>query len=388
MKRPHGKVLVCALAEAVLVACGAPSPPLPPSLELPKPVGDLRAARKGDRVYLAWTVPSKTTERLTVRHLGPTQICRNRDAEPLDCNHPAARIPATQFRLTRSERQKNSTPAAKVQASYVDLLPQAIAAQNPTAEIHYAVSVLNESGRSAGLSNQVSVPAAPTLPPPEHFTAQVNSDGVLLSWDCPAAARAEAGANPALDYRLRIYRREQEQKTDTRIGERNFTDCSLRPPADHTAGELSRPLPQFLDQTFQWERRYDYHATVVTVISQPAKSAVEVEGDDTPLIQVYAHDVFPPTVPNGLQAVFSGVGQAPSVDLVWSPDSEADLVGYNIFRREAGGQTVKLNSTPVRTPAYRDTGVQPGKRYLYSVSAVDERNNESARSEEASEQVP
>jgi fibronectin type 3 domain-containing protein len=93
-------------------------------------------------------------------------------------------------------------------------------------------------------------------------------------------------------------------------------------------------------------------------------------------------------VPSGLQAVFSGVGQSPFVDLVWSPNTEADLAGYNIFRHEAGEQPARLNSEPVKAPAFRDPNVQPGKKYFYSVSAVDERNNQSPRSEEASEQVP
>ncbi len=72
---------------------------------------------------------------------------------------------------------------------------------------------------------------------------------------------------------------------------------------------------------------------------------------DTPVVPVFAHDIFPPAVPTGLQAVFSGVGQAPFVDLVWSPDTEADLAGYNIFRHEEWSQPVKLNSDPVKAPA-------------------------------------
>jgi len=47
-----------------------------------------------------------------------------------------------------------------------------------------------------------------------------------------------------------------------------------------------------------------------------------------------------------------------------------------------------MNPDLVKAPAYRDTNVQAGKKYFYSVSAVDERNNQSAPSEEASEQVP
>jgi hypothetical protein len=387
MKRADWNVLMCVLTSALLVSCGAPGVPIPPSLELVKAVTDLRAARKGDRVYLAWTVPTKTTERLPVTHRGPTRICRSLGADIVDCNSPVTEVPAAQFPLPASEPRKSGEPDRKVEASYVDTVPPAMQTQNPTAQIHYAVAVLNESGRSAGLSNQVSVPSAPTLPPPEHFAAKVGNNGVLLLWECPPDA-APAGANPALRHRLRIYRREQGQKTDTKISERNFADCSLGQPAALVTDEQLSRLPQFLDQTFEWEKRYDYRATVLTVVSEPGKPEVEVEGDDSPIIQVFAHDIFPPAVPAGLQAVFSGAGQAPFVDLVWSPDSEADLAGYNIFRHGDASQPVRLNSTPVKTPAYRDTEVQSGKRYFYSVSAVDERNNESTRSEEASEQVP
>jgi hypothetical protein len=49
---------------------------------------------------------------------------------------------------------------------------------------------------------------------------------------------------------------------------------------------------------------------------------------------------------------------------------------------------VKLNAQPVVTPAYRDTAVSSGKNYIYSVSAIDLRENESGRSEEASETMP
>jgi fibronectin type 3 domain-containing protein len=49
---------------------------------------------------------------------------------------------------------------------------------------------------------------------------------------------------------------------------------------------------------------------------------------------------------------------------------------------------VKVNPEPVKMPAFRDVQVVSGKSYFYSVSAVDQRGNESARSEEASESVP
>jgi hypothetical protein len=376
MKRSGWNILISVLGGAVVVSCGYPGIPISPALELAKPVTDLRAARKGDKVYLAWTVPAKTTDRQPVRHPGVTRVCRSLREPVADCKNPAAEIPAGQFPLAASPSDRKGLTPEKVQASYIDVLPPGLQQQDPAAELSYVVSVENANGRSAGLSNQVQVPSAPTLPPPNHFRAEVRSDGVLLSWDCPAAVTA----SDLVEYKLRIYRRDQGKQADTKVSDENSKNCAQTQPGSQSL--------EFLDQTFEWEKHYDYRATVVTVVSPPGKPEAEVEGEDTPAVPVLTHDVFPPATPTGLQAAFSGVGQAPFVDLVWSPDTEADLTGYNIFRHEEGGQPVKLNSEPVKASAFRDTNVQSGKKYFYSVSAVDERNNESAKSEEASEQVP
>ena len=124
---------------------------MPPSLELPKPVTNLRAARKGDKVYLAWTVPTQTTDRQTVRHLGPTRICRSLEIAISECGTPVGEVPA--FQLPRPSSAKPGNAAGKVQATYTDPLLPELQTQDPTKQFTYAVSVLNENGRSAGLSN-------------------------------------------------------------------------------------------------------------------------------------------------------------------------------------------------------------------------------------------
>jgi len=134
----------------------------------------------------------------------------------------------------------------------------------------------------------------------------------------------------------------------------------------------------------------------VTILKRP-DSEEQIEGDDTPPVRVVAHDVFPPSVPSGLQAAYSGEGQKPFIDLIWAPVTNADLAGYNVFRSErpsdeAGAALaepmVKLNSDLVKSPSYRDSAVASGKTYTYSVSAVDVRGNESRHSETTSEPVP
>jgi fibronectin type 3 domain-containing protein len=145
------------------------------------------------------------------------------------------------------------------------------------------------------------------------------------------------------------------------------------------------------DASIEWEQTYYYHVEAVTVLAGDDAAdhkKIEIEGDDSAEVKVFAHDVFPPAVPAELQAVFSGPGQSPAIDLVWAPVTDMDLAGYNVYRHEAGGAAEKLNGDPVKTPAYRDANVAAGKSYLYAVSAVDVRGNESARSEEAGETVP
>ena len=153
-------------------------------------------------------------------------------------------------------------------------------------------------------------------------------------------------------------------------------------------GEL--PAGQTLtlsDSSIEWQRTYEYRVETVTVVRVSGREE-QIEGDDSPEVKVFADDVFPPAVPSGLQAVFSGPGQRPFVDLIWAPVPDIDLDGYNVYRREENSQAAKLNTAPIKTPAHRDTDVTSGKHYFYSVSAVDVRGNESARSEEAEENVP
>ncbi len=359
------------LGITLLSGCGTPGIPLPPSLELPKPVTDLHAVRKGNKVYLTWTDPTQTTDRQTIRHFGGTRICRSLTSAAApqvkkeECGNVAGTIPPPQPMMAASTHKPKATPTPKPIEKYTDEI--STAGIDPQGTFTYAVEVTNDRGRSAGLSNRVHVPAAPTLPPPADFAAQVKADGIFISWT-PLPTRVEI---PLLHYVYRIYRREENGK-------------------DKIAVEL--PLDaapnSFLDHNFEWEKRYTYRATVLTLIHRETGPDAQIEGDDTPEVSVFAHDTFPPASPSGLQAVFSGENQQPFIDLIWNPNTENDLAGYNVFRHEGGGAAVKINSDLVKLPAFRDLNVSPAKKYYYSVSAVDIRGNESPRSEEANESVP
>ena len=320
--------------------------------------------RKGDRVTLTWTIPTSTTDRQTVRVLGSTRICRSR--EPLaECGTPVGLAPAT---------RSGGSSAKNAAGSFTDTLPAALATDTPSSFLTYAVEVLNTESHSAGLSNQVRVPLVGTLPAPADFRAQVTSQGVVLTWTATWTG-TPSNENPQapVHHVYRVYRRPENGRQVMLAGEipaENRRDFSLT------------------DSSIEWESTYEYRVETVTLIAQPDRPDLQVDGDDSPEVKVFAHDVFPPAVPSGLQAVFSGPGQQRFIDLIWAPVTDVDLDGYNVYRHEEGSAPVKVNAQLVKTPAYRDTDVVSGKKYFYSVSAVDVRGNESARSEEASERVP
>ncbi len=364
MKLHLGRLIATTALCLLLASCAQLGPPLPPSLELPKPPTDLRASRKGNHVTLAWSQPTLTTDRQSVRYIGPTLVCLCLEYEMTECGSPAASLPAPSAAVHKPD---SAHPAAE---TYTGTLPAAMQPQDPSAEITYAVEVLNRNARGAGLSNRVHVPAVATLPPPTDLAAELTGDGVVLTW----TSAGESQNVPNIQYRYRIYRRDESSGKDA------------------IAGEVPIPTPEpgplhFTDSTFEWEKTYLYRITAVTIIKRP-DSEVQVEGDDTAPVRVIAHDVFPPSVPSGLQAGYSGEGQKPFIDLVWAPVTNADLAGYNIYRSEGNGAAIKLNSDLVKSPSYRDSAVASGKTYTYSVSAVDVRGNESQRSEETSEPVP
>ncbi len=387
MKLNLAKLLAPAALCLLLVSCAQTGPPLPPSLELPKPPSDLRASRKGDRIRLSWSEPTLTTDRQSVRYIGPTLVCRSLDPEITACGNPAATLPAPTAlpqkpKSSRSgARKTDSQPPAP--QTFTDTLPANIQTQDPSAEVTYAIEVLNRNARGAGVSNRVHVPAIMTLPAPRDLSAELTGEGVMLTWTSAGTSAGESHSSslqPRVQFRYRIYRRDENSGTDAIAGE----------------VPIAESAPQhFTDSSFEWERTYLYRITAVSLIKRP-DNEVQIEGDDTPPVRVVAHDVFPPSVPTGLQAAYSGEGQKPCIDLIWAPVTNADLAGYNIYRSEyrsetngaAVAQMVKLNSDLVKSPSYRDSAVVSGKTYTYSVSAVDVRGNESQRSEETHEPVP
>src|SRR5437660_12594656 len=103
------RTLIAILSLALLAGCGTVGAPQPPSRQLPEPVRDLRASRKGDKVTLTWTQPTETTDHEPAgRWLGTTNICRT--------IAPNSHMPAMNG-CSQKVGQTAPQPAAKTAAS-------------------------------------------------------------------------------------------------------------------------------------------------------------------------------------------------------------------------------------------------------------------------------
>lgn len=94
-------------------------------------------------------------------------------------------------------------------------------------------------------------------------------------------------------------------------------------------------------------------------------------------------DTTPPADPTGLVASPGNT----AVSLSWNNNTEGDLDGYNIYRSLTSGSGYsKLNTNPVTSPAFTDTGLTNGVTYYYVITAVDTAlpANESGYSSEVS----
>lgn len=93
----------------------------------------------------------------------------------------------------------------------------------------------------------------------------------------------------------------------------------------------------------------------------------------------WVYDTAPPAAPSGLNATLVAGG---GVRVSWTPNAEADLAGYTVYRAlSAGGPYAPISGSLVTIATYVDAAIPAGTATVwYQVTARDDSGNESARS--------
>ncbi len=344
-----------------LAGCGMVAPPQAPSLYLPQPVTDLTASRVGNSVHLHWTMPKRTTDRILLKGDQKAYICRSVASGPCE--------PAGDAKF-----------APEAPAAFTDTLPVGLTSGQPQL-ITYTVELLNRNGRTAGPSNPAWSASGTAPAQTSGFAADIHTDGVLLHWQPTQDASSV----------IRIQRTLVPKPGTSTKGSSGLLRKGAEVPAQQTLEVAYAPQSDpahAYDKDAAFNQSYRYTAQRVAVLTL-ATHKIEIASDPSPAAILNTRDIFPPSVPGGLVAV--GSPEEHAIDLSWSPDTENDLAGYIVYRRETGSNTGATRispAQPVTEPAFRDATALPGKRYAYAVSAIDQDGNESAHSSETEEALP
>jgi len=357
-----------------LTGCGMPAAPLPPTLRLPNLVTDLAATRTGNQVALTWTMPRRDTDKVLLKGDVAARVCRQSGPD--------------NGASTSCETVANMAFAPAADASLTDTLSPALAAGAPRS-LSYFVELKNTKGRSAGPSNAAPVVAGEAPAAVTGLTAEVRKDGIVLRWT--------PGPPETIRDTIRLNRKlvAATGQNPTPAAKDNKAAQNLLTPAPTTPDqnllvEQGTPAGRAIDRQIKLGETYEYRAQRIARVSVNGKT-VELDGPFSAPLRVDARETFLPDTPTGLAAVAT-LGQTPSetaIDLSWQPNTETDVVGYAVYRREAGGPWQRINpAPPVVGPGYHDAAVQPGHAYEYAVTAIDQGGHESPQSAAAQESVP
>jgi hypothetical protein len=397
-----------ALAAVLMLGCGKKGPPLPIVRIVPSPPGPLKVRQIGSDVVLASTLPGTRTDgmrldpdaELRVLRMPATDSLRpgavsdryliaqfDKQARPVatlsgpalasqvlggrlifidhDATVPAGESPAGTPPGIPSIASAAAAPAAPAASGASPRLPRYL----------YALQVVEPKGRKSTLRSASMIEICHAPQPPVDLQLETAEGEVRLDWKPgdataqPAAPQAGAqatGTQPAGATTLfNVYRR---QKIDVRDPETPLNPAPL-------------DAPSFIDRAFQYDVEYVYFVRATT-----GEKNSTCESAASPSTEAKPHDRFAPDAPTGLAVAAEG----DVIRVYWFPNSEPDLGGYRVYRREGtAAETAFLADVPATETSFIDSGAKRGVRYYYSVSAVDAATpvNESARSEERSEML-
>jgi hypothetical protein len=350
-----------------VAGCGAPGEPVPPVAPIPAAVSDLSARQVGNSVLLTFTAPNKTTLGERLGEMPTLEVLRGSLAED-------GTLEPKSFRVV-------DTVPGTVLSSYVQQgkvqFPEPISAEemraNPVESVAYRIRTRVSERKASADSNAVTVNLHPVPEAIGAVDAQVTENGIQLKWTAPSSNSIGEQLSSVKEYH--VYRGELEAEP-ARGTTQDLRQAKWKLPLLPLA---TTAVPEYEDRGFDYGKTYAYMV----------RSAVPVDGGllesaDSKTAIVTPNDTFPPAAPQSVVAAVLPGASAGSyvVDLSWGINVETDLAGYRVYRSESEGTRGTLVAPDLLlTPAFRDTSVQGGHSYWYTVTAVDRAGNESGPSQ-------
>ena len=342
-------VALAFLAVFLLVGCGRKGAQVVPVFIESSPPADLHAQVQRQVVVLTWTRPTTNVDGTALKSLAAFRISRQQQAPQASAFSVIATVKADkpENAIMSGNRYAFTDKGVVVGSRYA-----------------YQVESVNRRGVVGPPSAEATALVTIEIAAPSDLGAEAGERTIRLSWSAPTQRADGTSVTGIAGYN--IYRGTTPGLYDSRPINR----------------EPVRTM-WFQDSDLVNDRTYYYIVRAVENQEPPWQEGLpsgEVSADPV--------DLTPPAPPQGVRAA---PGPGAVVSLSWEPNREPDLLGYLVYRSDAPNRSPRrLIETPFAAPALYDRSVRPGRRYIYTVTAVDasSRRNESAPSSEIEVFVP
>ena len=368
-------LLIVLFAVSIITGCASPGEPLERKPPAPTPVTDLAAEQSGNDVLLTFTLPKETVDHRVLDQAPAIEIYR--DVETSSKPGEQLSSPANPTLLATIPSAMTTQYAEQGHVRYADALKPSDFSSASDRSVVYIVRTRVSEKRDSVNSNAAALRIFPAPEPVADLKAQVTHSGISLTWTAPE--KDLAGNRPPIAA-YRIYRAEANAAAPAESAGKNAEPRMVRIAA------LAPDASAYIDTQINFGDTYSY--SVRSVVQYPGK---ELESGDSNLEAIFAKDTFLPSAPENvvIAAIPAQPEAAGHLELSWQISPEPDVAGYNLYRSDQSDVPgTRQNTELLLTPAFRDMSVVPGRRYFYSVTAVDRSGNESTPSTAVYGEVP
>jgi predicted small lipoprotein YifL len=329
---------------AAFSSCGKKGPLVLEPENTPPAVANFRVRQIGGQIELAWNFPAVLDDKkeafepswvskVTIYH----ENLKPGDAPPADAFIKKAGVLA-KLKPDEIKGLSQNSPSCRFTFKNRDL-------QDKT---HGFTVVYYYARKRSAPAPLLTLKTMLTPPPIQDLQASRQGKTVTLNWSRPAAADKERSLPEISGYH--VYRRIIGVG-----GEADFRSIN----AATVINEFFHDLDTGTDGEYEYQVscRLDEH-----VENAPSNS-----------VKIRIQDTFPPDIPGNLVS-FTAKDQ---VFLTWESVPDIDLAFYRVYRKAVEKEDFTLLADALSDNFFHDKQVAHGKTYIYAITAVDKKGNES-----------
>jgi predicted small lipoprotein YifL len=338
------KIFPLFLLVMVFSSCGKKGPLVLEPENVQPAVENFQVRQIGGQIELAWKFPGQLADKKGLFEIAQVSkvyvyhaILKPEEAPPADIFIKKAELLA-KLKASEIKGLGQDSPSCRFSFKNKEL-------QGKT----HAFALAYFYGRKKSVSGPPQILKTLITPPPVQ-DLKVSRQGkiVILNWSKPVVPDKDHSVLPINGYR--IYR-----KISGVNGELDFRPIS----PEKVINEYFHDLDTGTDGEYEYQ--------VSCCLEERVESA------PSNMVKIKIQDTFPPDIPGNL-VIFTAKDQ---IFLTWETVPDVDLAFYRVYRKFSEKEDFKLLADNVTDNFFRDKQVAPGKLYIYAISAVDKKGNES-----------